>query len=146
MNTEEFNKYLKERYEDQINWYDRKAIWNQKMYKRFQSIVIIFAAVTPILVATGIEQSKWPAVAISAIVAIGTAFLKSFKYQENWVSYRTTCETMRKEIFFYEAGIGDYKNTDDKESLFVERAESLISRENTMWLTTLRPKEKEGKS
>jgi len=142
MNTEEFKKYLKERYEDQINWYDRKAIWNQKMYRRFQSIVIVFSAITPILVATGIEQSKWPAVFISAVVAIGTAFLKAFKYQENWVSYRTTCETMRKEIHFYEAEIGDYKNTDDRESLFVERVESLISRENTMWLTTLRPKEK----
>ena len=31
MNQEDFQKYLKERYEDQINWYDKKSIWNQRM-------------------------------------------------------------------------------------------------------------------
>ena len=31
METEDFQKYLKERYEDQINWYDKKSAWNQKL-------------------------------------------------------------------------------------------------------------------
>lgn len=36
MKTEEFSKYLTERYEDQINWYDQKSTWNQKNYGLFQ--------------------------------------------------------------------------------------------------------------
>ena len=104
------------------------------------------AAVTPVLVAMGSEATRWPTVMIAALVAIGTTILKTFKYQENWINYRTTCETLRKEIHFYRAGVGDYRDSDDREALFVERVESLISRENTMWLTTQRPKEEKKSS
>jgi hypothetical protein len=88
-----------------------------------------------------IKSAGWLAVIIAALVAIGTTILKTFKYQENWINYRTTCETLRKEIHFYRAPLGDYRDSDDREALFVERVESLISRENTMWLTTQRLKE-----
>jgi len=142
MDTDDFQKYLKERYEDQINWYDKKSIWNQKMYRCFQWAIIILSAITPVLVAIVpvVKATHWPAVVIAALVAIGTTSLKTFKYQENWINYRTTCETLRKEIHFYNAGIGNYKDTKgDSEALFVERVEALISRENTMWLTSHEP-------
>jgi len=141
METEDFQKYLKERYEDQINWYDKKSMWNQKLYRHFQWSVIILAAITPVLVAIAPVATRWPAVIVAALVAIGTSILKTFKYQENWINYRTTCETLRKEIHFYRVGLGDYGDSEDREALFVERVESLISRENTIWLTTQRPKE-----
>ena len=32
----------------------------------------------------------------SVLVAIITASLKTFKFQENWINYRTTCETLEK--------------------------------------------------
>ena len=51
METEDFQKYLKERYEDQINWYDKKSMLNQKLYRYLQGFVIILAAITPVLVA-----------------------------------------------------------------------------------------------
>ena len=146
METEDFQKYLKERYEDQINWYDKKSIWNQKLYRYFQWSIIILAAITPVLVAIKCETTRWLAVIIAALVAIGTSILKTFKYQENWINYRTTCETLRKEIHFYKARLGDYRDPEDREALFVERVESLISRENTMWLTTQRPKEEKKSS
>jgi hypothetical protein len=81
----------------------------------------------------------------SVIVAILTAALKTFKYQENWLNYRTTCETLRKEKYFYEAGLVEYASADDKEAAFVERVESLISRENTMWVSTHRAETKPEK-
>ncbi len=141
MEKEDFQKYLKDRYEDQINWYDKKSAWNQKLYRYFQWSVIILAAITPLLVITAPETNRWPAVIIAALVAIGTTILKTFKYQENWINYRTTCETLRKEIHFYKAALGDYRDSEDREALFVERVESLISRENTMWLKAQQPKE-----
>jgi len=110
METEDFQKYLEERYEDQINWYDKKSAWNQKLYQYFQWSVIILAAITPVLVAIAPEVTRWPAVIIAALVAIGTTSLKTFKYQENWINYRTTCETLRKEKYFYKAGLGDYSD------------------------------------
>ena len=144
METEDFQKYLKERYEDQIDWYDKKSAWNQKLYRYFQWSLIILAAITPVLVAIAPETNRWPAVIIAALVSIGTTLLKTFKYQENWINYRTTCETLKKEIYYFEADIQGYEHldkTEDKRSLFVQRVENLLSRENTMWLTTQRPKE-----
>lgn len=37
-------KYLKERLEDQIDWYDRKSISNQKSFKRLQVLIIVASA------------------------------------------------------------------------------------------------------
>ena len=142
MEVAEFENYLEERYYPQIKWYDSKAISNQKIYKIIQWIVIILAAVTPVLVAMVDVEAwvRWVAVAISAIVAIGKSVLKTFKYQENWINYRTTCETLRKEIHYYNASINDYESYNDPMALFVERVEALISRENTLWLKVQKKK------
>ena len=74
-------------------------------------------------------------------MAILTAALKTFKYQENWINYRTTCEALKKEKFLYEAGISDYQQSEDKEAQFVDRVEALLARENTLWLSIQKKKE-----
>ena len=131
-----FDAYVKNRYEVKIAWYNHKAIANQRIYRWLQWGILVLAAVTPILVAVGGEWLRWSAVVIASLVAIGTAALKAFKYQENWINYRTTCETLRKEIHFFDARVGEYRTAEDPSALFVERVEALISRENTLWLTT----------
>ncbi len=146
MNKEAFEKYLKERYYPQIEWYDRKAELNHGWYKLLQWGLIILSALTPVLIAInfGFPENKilkWIPIISSVMVAILAASLKTFKFQENWINYRTTCETLKKEIYFYEAGIYDYATSENKEATFVERVENLISRENTLWLSL----HKEGK-
>jgi len=141
MDDGQFDKYLRERYEHQIGWYDRKAIVNSRIYYVLQWLVIILSAVTPLLVALTLVDKitgspSWAVVAVASLVAIGTTATKTFKFEENWINYRTTCETLRKELHFYDAGIGPYQQSEDKRSLFVERVESLISRENTLWVVT----------
>lgn len=139
MDDQEFEKYLKERYQDQIVWYDKKAVRNQNAYKIFQWGVIFLSALTPVLVAIGSTLfERYVAVIVSFLVAAGTTILKTFKYQENWINYRTTCETLRKEIHLFNAKINEYEKSDDPRKVFVKRVESLISRENTMWLTEQR--------
>ena len=141
MNADDFQKYLKDRYYHQVNWYDVKAARNQRQYKRFQWGLIIFSALTPVMITLDWSLPyqtvlRWVPLVTSVFVAIMTAALKTFGYQENWINYRTTCETLKKEIQFYEAGISDYSSVNDKEALFVERVENLISRENTLWLSS----------
>lgn len=135
MNKEEFEKFLKGRYQDQTAWYDKKAIRNHYLYRVFQWPAIILSVLTPVLIVLGEGWVRWLTVGIAVGVAISTNALKVFKYQENWINYRTTCETLRKEIYFYETGIQGYDRVEDKQALFVERVESLISRENTLWVT-----------
>ena len=88
MDKEVFAKYLKERYQDQIEYYDRSSIRNQKKYRQFQWILIVLSAITPVLAAL---IGNWPGlqiavVVISALVAILTTGLKTFQYQELWVN------------------------------------------------------------
>jgi len=139
MNKDDFKEYLKNRYYDQIEWYDKKAVYNEKMYKRLQTIVAILSVLTPIMLVAREEWLLWLAVVSSGIVAIGCALLKIFKYQENWINYRTTCETLRKEIHYHDAKLYDYRDAEDLEALFVERIEALVSRENTLWLISQKP-------
>ena len=136
MDKDQFNSYLESRYRKETDWYDKKAIWNHRIYQIFQWTAIILSAFTPILILISDGIVRWFAVAIAVLVAISTAALKTFKYQENWINYRTTCETLKKEYYFYEAGIQGYEGVEDKEALFIQRVESLISRENTLWVVT----------
>lgn len=147
MNREEFERYRKQRYDDQVKWYDKKAIRSHNAYNIFQWSLTILSALTPIFIILTVAENwiKWLAVGIAVCVVISNAALKAFKYQENWINYRTTCETLRKEIHFYTAGVQGYNTADDKEALFVDRVESLISRENTLWVITHEKEEKPTK-
>jgi len=149
MDAEKFQKYLKERYHGQISWYDKKSLWNQKWYERLQWGLIVFSAMTPVLIAIDwgfptYPVLRWIPIITSVFVAVLASALTTFKLQENWLNYRTTCETLKKEIHFYEAGIGEYADVEDKEALFVERSENFISREHSLW-TTLHKEERKVK-
>lgn len=146
MDKLDFKKYLDDRYHNQIDWYDRRAITNQNFYKRLQFSLIVLSVLTPVLllvekleVSRGLPWLFWVTAASAVAVAILTSTIKSFRFQERWLHYRTTCETLRKEIHLYRAKAGEYHTALDRESLFVERAEGLISRENTLWLASHKP-------
>ncbi len=141
MDDEMFKEYLTNRYYNQIEWYDRKAVKSKKIYVIFQGSAIVFSAMTPILILLGTEWEKLAAVIVSFLVAVGTAILKTFKYQENWINYRTTCEVLRKEIYYYQAGINEYKDPKDRKGLFIQRVEAFISREHTYWISERKEKE-----
>lgn len=50
MNSEEFKNYLTDRYENQIDWYSKKASNYKKYYKNFQWNVIILSVSLPVLI------------------------------------------------------------------------------------------------
>ena len=144
MNKEEFKQYVETRYKDQMAYYDKAASRNQKRYKTFQWILIVFSATTPIIAALDIEgiDLKIPVVIISALVAILTAGLKTFQYQELWVKYRTTNELLKPEIFYHEFGVGPYAEEGiDKERLFVSRVETILDKEHISWPSAIRTQE-----
>jgi len=141
-----FEDYLKNRYQGQINWYDKKSKQNKKRYDIFQWVLIISSSITPVLIAINFGLSefadlKWVTLIVAVVVTISASSIRIFRFHDNWVSYRTTCETLKKELYMYQAGIGEYRNSADKDSIFVERVEILISQENTLWLTIFKNEE-----
>jgi len=146
MEKTEFDEYVKQRYEKEIQWYDKKSMHNQQYYNRIQFTLIVCSAITPVVIALSFsfqsDVGKWISVGFAVITAIAASTLKIFKYYENWTNYRTVCETLKKEIYLYNASLDEYENATDKKSLFVERVETVISRENTLWLKTYKRDEK----
>jgi len=105
-----------------------------------QWIIIIFTAITPILVLQREYYINIIAAVLAIIVAISAGSQKAFNYQENWLSYRTTCEILKKEYFFYTNKVQGYENAANPEGLFIERVESIISKENVYWIATYKKK------
>lgn len=136
MDKEKFKEYVEKRYKDQMAYYSKASSKNQKRYRVFQWVLIIFSAVTPIMAAL---DGKWtdlqiPVVLISALVAILTAGLKTFQYQELWVKYRTTNELLKPEIHYYNFDVGPYAEEGvNKEMLFVSRVETILDKEHISW-------------
>jgi hypothetical protein len=131
MNEEE---YLRDRLQHQLEWYSKKSRYNKKWYKRLRLTEIVSASLIPFLSGMGerIPYSPWIIGGLGALIAVAAAASALFKFHENWIQYRTTAEQLKHEKFMYLTGINPY-NGDDKFSLMVERVESLISKENTVW-------------
>lgn len=142
MNSDE---YLKERLDPQISWYDSKSKRNKRGYYGLRIIEIVFAASIPFMLGYVDDTTpalKFVAGTLGLVVAIIAGFLGLFQLQENWISYRTTCETLRHEKFLFLTHAKPYDGN-DAFVLLVERAEQLISKENTSWLQ-MRKTQKKG--
>jgi hypothetical protein len=131
MNEEE---YLKQRLEEQIRWYSTNSAANKNRYQFLKTAEIIISVIIPFL--TGYlkenEALKYLIGILGCLVAIIAGLLVLYKYQEKWIEYRSTEESLKHEKYMYLSGSGPYK-TDASLANLVERVEYLISKENSNW-------------
>jgi len=128
-------EYLKERLEGQIDWYDRKSRYNQKMFKWLRFGEIVVAASIPFIAGLITKESHgWQILVgfMGVLVAVVSGVLSLFQFHERWIEYRTTCESLRKEKYLFVTGTEPYKGENTFETL-VQRVETLVSKENTNW-------------
>ena len=120
-----------ERVVDQIGWYDRKSRHNQRWFKGLKTGQIVTAAAIPVA-ATG-SVSDWIIGAAGALIVVLESLQQLQQYQQNWITYRATCERLKHEKFLYASGAGPYAAAADREVLLAERVESLVSQEHAAW-------------
>jgi uncharacterized metal-binding protein len=143
----EQNTYIKERLDDQIAWYDNKSQSNQRWYKRLRVIELIAGACIPFLAAYITEASLVLKVGVGflgLLITLITGVVTLYKFQENWIEYRTTCETLKHERFLFLTQTDPY-DVADPFKLLVQRVENLISKENTQWAKHIKSSAKEKK-
>ena len=109
MEEEVFGTYLEERCERQVSWYNKRNSWNKQYYQSFQWTAIIISVFIPVLVAS-ISDWKWFAITL----AIATAALKIFKFEESWITYRTVAESLKKEKYYCDTEAIDYATAENK--------------------------------
>ena len=69
---------------------------------------------------------------LGLLIVIITGIVSLCKLQENWIEFRTTCESLTHEKYLFETKTEPY-NTEDPFLLLAQRVETLISKENTNW-------------
>ena len=140
--------FLKERLDDQINWFDASSSKNQKMYRRYKFSEILIAGLIPLALAMSEMQicpekyafafntvlKIYIAGAGSAIVVI-SKYLEINNFKEYWISYRQTCELLRTEKYKYLSKADPY-DEEDAFPLLVKNVDLILSRENQKWART----------
>lgn len=121
------------RVRDQIGWYDRKSQQNQRWFKRLKVTEIITAAAIPFVASVSAPVALVGAG--GALIVVLESLQQLQQYQQNWITYRATCERLRHEQFLFQAGAGPYANAHDPEALLAERVEGLVSQEHAAWVS-----------
>ncbi|MGA3093035.1 MAG: DUF4231 domain-containing protein [Terriglobales bacterium] len=122
-----------ERLEDQITWYERKSSLNEHTFKRVKIVEIVSAAIIPFLGAFSFPHVAWVTGGLGVLITTLEGMLHLNQYQQNWIGYRSTCESLKHEKFVYLGKATPYASAPDPHALLAERIESLLSQEHAQW-------------
>lgn len=139
----ETSSYSTGRFQGQRNWHNSKATWNKRWYYSMEIMTLVAGAAIPIVILLAGNDAFWarllPAL-LGGLVVITTGLSKLFKFQENWLQYRTVVEDLDRQEVFYQSGIGDYAGLDatSREALFVEHVENGLARATAQYVAAHR--------
>jgi hypothetical protein len=136
---------IMERLEDQIAWYDRKSMTNQRYFKRIKTVEIAAAAIIPFLAAFNFPRVMWVTGGLGVLITMLEGMLQLNQYQQNWIAYRSTCESLKHEKYIYLGKASPYAGAVDPHALLAERIESVVSQEHAKW-ASVRQQEPKSKT
>ena len=95
------------RLNEQIQWYDTKSQYNQRWYKRLKIVEIASGAL--ITLGAGFQWSYGIIGSLGVLIILLEGVQNVCQLHHNWMSYRSTCEYLKKEqsLFFAKAGNGN---------------------------------------
>jgi len=130
------------RLQDQLAWYDKKSQVNQSRFKLLKICQMVTAAAIP--VAAGVSAPAWLVGGAGAFIVVLEGLQQLEQYQQNWTSYRSTCEQLKHEQFLFLSQAGPYADVPDPEAVLAERVESLVSQEHAAWVANREDAKKKG--
>jgi len=132
-----------QRLEEAIDWYDRRAGENQRLYKWLKLLELAVAATVPVV--AGVGSPVWVTGGLAAVIVVLEGTQHLFQFQEQWITYRSTAEALKHERYLYLANAGPYAG-EDRHRQLAERIEGLISQEHAKWTASRQdPREESGR-
>jgi hypothetical protein len=133
MDKNSIDNFLAEDFAKALKFYDDRAKSSKRYYRILSIYLIVVSSLLTLLVAFSQNDlyCRIISAALSATIAIATGLLAHLKCQENWLSYRKSWDALERERRFYETGTSVYYDAEDKDILFVERVEAILSQEGT---------------
>jgi hypothetical protein len=126
-------QHLKERWLDQLEWFERKAGVNQRQHRRLRIVSLVGGVIAPVLVnvaAGGALYARIAAIAVSVVVGVTLAVDGFLRPGDRWLQYRRSAEGLQTEYWLYANSAGPYRDEPSMEEghrLFVERVEAIIA-------------------
>ena len=133
------------RLDEELNWYDVKSQLNQRYFKRIKIAEIVAAALIPFLSAINFRHVTLWTAALGVLITVLEGWLHLYQFQQNWTTYRSTCEQLKHEKYLYLGSAPPYGSAANPRALLAERVESLVSQEHAKW-ASLQQQEEKSKS
>jgi hypothetical protein len=136
MTDEEYKKYVDTRFKKLTGYYDKRSQQNKRLHRICSVLIIGISGTLAPLISTGVlSNHRITGGLLSAGIVIVTAVSAHFQFNENWLAYRATWDALEREPHLREAGIGEYADASDRNSLFVQRVEEMVSEQGSEWLS-----------
>jgi hypothetical protein len=129
------------RLEDQLAWYDGKAAYAQRMFKRLKATTFIAAGLIPLSALC--PYGKFVAAVLGFVVVIVEGFQQLGQFQQNWINYRATAEMLKHQKYLFLAQAGPYADVPNARRVLAEQVESIVSQEHARWTAAQQPKKPE---
>ena len=130
--------YIEQRLIRQIIWYDKKAMKEQKLYKKLTICTIIFTATIPVI--SHFMNSQYTFIAtllISILSMTSTAILSIInlcEYRNLWIEYRANCEMLKSNLHKYFTRSAEFNpNERTALDLLVASSEQYMTKEFDTW-------------
>lgn len=115
------------RLEERIETLDHQSEINKQLYQYLKLLQLIAAASATVLAAAS-APALWTATD-AAIVVVLEGVQQLYHFHERWLSYRTTCETLRKEETLFLARATPYTKDEESLPLLATRLERILAGE-----------------
>jgi hypothetical protein len=111
-------------------------------------VTVIAAAAIPLLAAilSNGYLNKIIISSLGALIVVIEGIQQLFQLQTNWILYRSSCESLKREKYLYPGNAGPYAAAQNPHSLLAERVEFLISQDLANWTSSQQLSRQGGKS
>ena len=126
----ELEDYMKNRVDDQLEYFDSSAIRNQKAHRRLKGTSIACNVLTTMTIALAftVPQEYKVVMGILALI-LSTIVLATYQIEEfqsygaKWEKFRLVAEQLKSEKFMFLNRVGHYATSDDNvaKRQFIER-------------------------
>lgn len=129
------------RLEDQLAWYDAKAGYSQRMFKRLKAATFLAAGLIPLSALC--PYGKLIASSLGFFIVVIEGFQQLGQFQQNWFNYRATTEALKHQKYLFLAEAGPYADVGNPRRVLAEQIESIVSQEHARWTAAYEPKKAE---
>lgn len=133
--TSAVSSYVKDRVEDQIQYFDRSAMANQRRYRLLKRVSIVCNILTTMTIALAFTVPEQFKVTMGIVALIlSTLVLATYQWEEfenygaKWEKFRLVAEQLKAEMLMYQNQAGRYASSDEeaRHRDFVETVEAII--------------------